>query len=163
MSEENVEVVEEQSDKEMNFSRLREQKEALEARLAELEPLAVAQAVRSAGFDPDTPEGKALSRLAQAGADAEAVKSLAEELGFEAGTRKPQLNEFQQEQWDAAQRQQALNSITSSDTPPTLESQIAELDLKIQQAQAQGVSTQKLVSERIKLATKAALSAGPRT
>jgi hypothetical protein len=162
MSEDIAEVVEEQSDKELNFAKLRSRAEAAEARLAELEPLAIAHAVRSAGFDPDTPEGKALSRLATAGADADAVKTLAEELGFEAGSKRPQLNEFQQEQWDAAQRQQNLHSFTSPDAPPTVEAQIAELDAQIVQARNDGNPTAHLLSQRVSLATRLAMEAGPR-
>jgi hypothetical protein len=55
-----------------------------------------------------------------------------------------------------------LNTVTVSDEPQDLASQVAELDQQIAAARAQGLNAQKLVSERIKLSTRAALAAGPR-
>lgn len=130
MSEETQETTEELSDKELNFAKLREQKEALEARVAELSPLAVEKAVREAGFAPDTPEGKALSRLAGDNPDADAVKNLAVELGFEASPEEqkhePTPNERAAQEF--ADRTSELSQVTTSDEPPDLNSQIAEAE-----------------------------------
>ena len=125
MSEGIIEVSEELSDKEINFEKVREQLAEKDARLAELEPLAVEKAVRSAGFDPDTPAGKALARLAVPGSDADAVKSLAEELGFEAASR-PVLTPTEQAAVQSADGLRDLNSVTSSDEPPTANQAIEE-------------------------------------
>ena len=70
-------------DKLLNFERLREKNEALEARIAELEPLAVEKAVRDAGYNPVSPEGRTLVRLSKVGDTAATVQALAEEIGFE--------------------------------------------------------------------------------
>jgi hypothetical protein len=164
MSEEMIEeVTEELSDKEMNFRKLEARAEAAEARLAELQPLAVEKLIRNAGFDPDAPgAGKALLRLVQADADVDAVKSLAEELGFEppkpGASRTPEQRVIEEQ----SNIQQRLQSVTTSDEPANTASQIADLDLQIQQARAQGIPTQKLVSQRIRLSTQAAVDAGPR-
>jgi hypothetical protein len=126
MSEE-IDNTEELSDKELNFKALREAKEALESELATLRPLAVKDAIRAAGFDPDKPEGKALARLAET-ADAESVKALAEELGFEVPTLKPELTPTEQAAVAGAQKQAALNSVTTSDGPPSSDQAIAEAE-----------------------------------
>lgn len=128
MSEE--ENTETQSDKEQNFAALREKLEATEARLKELEPLAVEKAVQAAGFDPNTPEGKALSRLAGSDSDAEAVKNLATELGFEAVEQDspPDLSPNERAAQEFAERKQELDSVTQSDEPSDLGNQIAEAE-----------------------------------
>jgi len=128
MSEETQEVVEELSDKEMNFRKLEARAEAAEARLAELAPLAVEKAVRSAGFDPDTPEGRALTRIAASDADADAVKGLAEELGFEASKSQTQLSPNERAAQEFGNRTADLNSVTTSDEPQSLDQLIAEAD-----------------------------------
>lgn len=161
MSEETT--TEEMSEKTQadNFAELRAQKEALEA---ELRPLRAEKAVVSAGFDPTTPEGKALTRLAltEADVDADKVKGLAEELGFEASKPKPALSPNERAAQEFSGRLSDLNSVTTSDDPGNIATQIAALDQQIAQARAQGLPSQQLMSQRIALATRAALSAGPR-
>lgn len=131
MSEE-VQETTEQTDEEKNFAALREKVETYEARIAELSPLAKEKAVREAGFNPDTPEGKALSRLAGDEADAEAVKNLATELGFEASQEEtkhePTPNERAAQEF--ADRQSQLSQTTVSDEPPTDLEKIAEAEAK---------------------------------
>lgn len=117
-----------QTDKELNFEKLREKNEALEAQLAELSPLKVAQTVRAAGFDPDTPAGKALSRLADANSDAESVKNLAAELGFEVVDPAPVLSKEERAAQEFANRQADLGSVTTSDEPPDVATEVAELE-----------------------------------
>lgn len=122
MSEETVETQENsQAD---NFAALRAQKEALEA---ELRPLKVEKAVRDAGFDPSTPEGKALSRLAEVDATADTVKNLAAELGFEVRSTV-ELNPNERAAQEFAARQADLASVTSSDALPDLNQQVAEAE-----------------------------------
>lgn len=132
MSEE-VQETTEQTDEEKNFAALREKVETYEARIAELSPLAKEKAVREAGFNPDTPEGKALSRLAGDEADADAVKNLAVELGFEATTQDSPKHEPTKEERAAqefADRQSHLSQTTVSDEPPTDLEKIAEAEAK---------------------------------
>lgn len=126
MSEEENTEVDEQTDKEINFQKAREKIERLEARNAELEPLAVERAIREAGHDPFSPAGKALARIAPPGADADTVKSLAEELGFEAPPERPVLNQNERAAQEFSSRAADLASVTTSDTPPTVDDQIAE-------------------------------------
>ena len=128
----------EKTDKELNFERLREKNEALEARNAELEPLAVARLVAEAGFAPDTPAGKALSRLTPSEADVETVRNLAAELGFEVEEPTPQLTKEERAAQEFANRSSALNSVTTSDTPPTFDDQVNELNGLIAVAKAAG-------------------------
>lgn len=137
MSDENQET---QTDKELNFAKVNEELKQAKARIAELSPLAVEKAVREAGFAPDTPEGKALSRLAGDNADTESVRNLAVELGFEASTQEqkhePTPNERAAQEF--ADRQSALNSVTQPDNPPTFADNIAELNGLIATAKAAG-------------------------
>lgn len=99
-----------------NFAALREQKEALEA---ELRPLRAEKAVTSAGFDPATPEGKALTRLALAESDVDAdkVKNLAEELGFETPSPKAELSKNERAAQEFAIRAADMEAVTTSDGP----------------------------------------------
>jgi hypothetical protein len=144
-----------------NFAALREK---YEAAVAELRPLKARDAVSAAGFNPNSPEGKALHRLALAetDVDAEKVKALADELGFEVTPPKPELTPTEQAAVAGAQKQAALNTVTTSDEPADIASQIADLDQQIMKARAEGLPTQQMMSQRISLATRAAVSAGPR-
>lgn len=121
-----------------NFAALRKEKEALEAQVAELTPLKVAQIVKEAGFDPDTPAGKALSRLATPDSDTEAVRNLAEELGFEAEGQSaaPTLTPEEQAFQASENRKSELQSVTTSDEPDTLDDQIAEATAALSAARA---------------------------
>ena len=87
-------------------------------------------AVSAAGFSPDSPEGKALHRLAlsEVDVDADKVKALADELGFEIVAPKPELTATEQAAVAGSQRQQDLNSVTTSDGPPSSDQAIAEAE-----------------------------------
>lgn len=134
MSEENTE----KTDKDQNFEKLRQKVEALEARNAELEPLAVAKLVAEAGFAPDTPAGKALARLASSDSDVDAVRNLAEELGFEAATedKAPVLSKEERAAQHFADKAADLQSVSTSDEPQDIDSQIADLEASLRQARA---------------------------
>lgn len=137
MSEENTE----KTDKDQNFENLRKKAEALEARVAELEPLARAKLVAEAGFAPDTPAGKALSRLAPSDADVDAVRNLAEELGFEAAApeeKKPELSKEERAAQHFADQKADLQSVTTSDEPQTIDDDLAELQAALAKARAAG-------------------------
>lgn len=151
MSEEveNVEVSE--SDKEQNFAKLREKAEALEARLAELEPLAVAQAVREAGFNPNEGYGKALADLAGPGASADTVKEVAAKYGWEPEKPKVELTPNERAAQEFAGRQAALNSVTTPDEPQDFGAQIAEAE--------QAGDWMRVIS----LKNQAVMQAGPRS
>lgn len=142
------EPIEEPTDKEINFQRLREKNEALEAQIAELSPLKVAQTVREAGFDPDTPAGKALSRLADASSDAESVKALAAELGFEAEAPTPALSKDERAAQEFGQRQSDLAAVTTSDIPPNMTDQIAEAEEAGDWNKSVGLKLQSLYGNR---------------
>lgn len=144
-------------DKEANFAALRAEKEALAEQLAALQPLAVERAVRSAGFDPDTPEGKALTRLSTVDSDADAVRSLAEELGFEAA-KPPQLNPTEQAMAQVADRSAQLGSVSVSDSPSTVDDEITGLQAALaaartaknwDEAKAIGAQLTKLNSQKL--------------
>lgn len=137
MSEETT-TEEMSDDKEQNLAALRAKAEALEAQLAALQPLAVEKAVRSAGFDPDTPAGRALARLTDSSADAETVKSLAAELGFEASTASPKHEPTKEERaaQEFADRTSRLNSVTTSDTPLDIDGEIAATQSALNAARA---------------------------
>lgn len=131
MSEENTT---EEKTPEQSFAELRAQKEALES---ELRPLKVERAVRDAGFDPSTPEGKALSRLADIEADGEKVKALAEELGFEASKPAPSLNVNETVAATLAARGAEIASVTTSDNPATtVNDEISEVQAALNAARA---------------------------
>lgn len=147
MSEENT-----PNSQEENFAALRAQKEALEA---ELRPLKVEKAVTSAGFDPTTPEGKALTRLAlaESDVDAEKVKSLAEELGFDnTPPPAPKLNQTEQAMAQLADRQAQLGSVTTPDDSANRD-EIAEVQAALNAARENGdwVATKALSQKLIRL------------
>jgi len=127
MSENTTEVSEQDP---ANNANLRHQLEEANTRLAELEPLAVEKAIRSAGIDPDTPAGKALARIAPPGSDADAVKALADELGFEPGSAKPVLTATEQAALSSADHMRALNDASTSEPPVTLVGLIKEAEAK---------------------------------
>lgn len=132
MSEEQTETTEqspEVSDKEINFQKLREQKEALEAELASLRPLQTKETLRQAGFDPDTPEGKALSVAIKAGeveANPDQIVAYAgSEFGWEP---KPRLTETEATQVEGSKRLEAVRQVTQSDGPQDTKALIAEAE-----------------------------------
>ena len=127
MSEDTTEGL---SDKEMNFEKLRQKTEGLEARLAELEPLAVAKAVREAGFNPDADRGKALADLVGPGATVEKVKEVAARYGWEPEPPRPVLTQTEQAALSSADRLSALNSVTTPDNPTTLVDEIKDAEAK---------------------------------
>lgn len=128
-NEQTTEQTTEPSDKEINFQKLREQKEALEAELAELRPLRVKETLREAGFDPSTPEGKALALAVEAG-KVEADSSLiAEYAGSEFGWQpKTALTPTEASQVEGSQRLAAARAASTSDGPPDVRQQIAEAE-----------------------------------
>lgn len=107
-----------ESDADRNFRLLREQNEALRAENETLRPLRIEKAIREAGFDPDSPEGKALARMAPTEVDADAVKTLAGEIGFEA---PQQMTAAQQEAATQAKVAGEVGKVASGDSPPTTE------------------------------------------
>lgn len=117
------------SDKELNFEKLRQQREALEAELAELRPLRVKETLRQAGFDPDSAEGKALSLAVEAGKVETDPTQIAEYAGSEFGWQpKTQLTETESTQVEASRRQQAVQQASVSDTPLDVQQQIQQLE-----------------------------------
>lgn len=127
MSEETTEQ-QELTDKELNFEKLRQKNEELEAQIQSLAPLKVAQTIRDAGFDPDSPDGKALSRLVDQTADVDKVKEVAADIGFEPPEPKAELSETEQAVQAGADKVAALNQVTSSDGPPDDAAEIQELE-----------------------------------
>lgn len=140
-------------DKEQNLAALRAKAEALEAQLAALKPLAVEKTVREAGFDPATPAGKALVRLADESADADAVKALAAELGFETAPPAERHEPTQEEKATQAfaDKLSQLNSVTTSDTPTDWTNKVYELQTEIESRAEQGLPTRHLVGQQIDL------------
>lgn len=131
MSEPNEIVEESQTDKEINFAKLRDENAALKAQVAELQPLAIEKAIREAGFDPASDRGKALSLAVEAGkVDAEPSKivDLAEQtFGWKP---EPQLNPTEVAQAAAAQTSHAIQTQSGADEPPNVGDQIAEAEAK---------------------------------
>ncbi len=114
-----------------NFVALRNALKAKDRELKELrafksstEPQLRTFALKDAGFDPESPQAKALLKLHDGEFTPEAIKATAGEYGFVAGeagtTADPgqQLDEAQQGALEASQRGQQLNGASSSTTPP---------------------------------------------
>ena len=127
MSENTTEVSEQDP---ANNSNLRHQLEEANNRLAELEPLAVAKAVREAGFNPDADRGKALADLVGPGATVEKVKEVAARYGWEPEPPRPVLSPTEQAALSSADRLSALNSVTTPDNPTTLVDEIKAAEAK---------------------------------
>lgn len=117
------------SDKEINFQKLREQKEALESELAALRPLRTKETLRQAGFDPDSAEGKALSMAIDAGKVETDPEKIVEFAGSEFGWEpRTQLTETEATQVEGSRRMEAVRQVTQSDGPSDVSSQIAEAE-----------------------------------
>src|SRR3990167_4040831 len=127
MSENTTEVSEQDP---ANNANLRHQLEEANTRLAELEPLAVAKAVREAGFNPDADRGKALADLVGPGATVEKVKEVAARYGWEPEPPRPVLTQTEQAALSSADSLRTLNSVTTSEPEVTLVSQIKEAEAK---------------------------------
>lgn len=139
-----------ETDQEKNWRAMEERVKALEAENTELRPLAVAKAVKEAGFDPDSDKGRVLADLLGDQRDKEKVLEVAAKYGWEPQEPAPVLNENERVAASLAERTAQLNSVTSSDTPPSLDQMIAE-------AQEAGNT-----SLAIRLMTQKAVQAGPR-
>jgi hypothetical protein len=112
---------------EQSFAELRTQRDDA---LSELRPFRAEKAVTEAGFPLDSPEGKALRALAlrEDGVDADKVKNLAEEFGFETPAPKVELTPNERAAQEFANRQADLGSVTTSDEPPDVATEVAELE-----------------------------------
>lgn len=121
------------SDKELNFEKLRQEKAALEAEVAELRSYKFKETVRDAGFDPASGEGKSLLRDLTNGAvtvdDGQelsaAVAAYAEsEYGWKP---TPALTPVEQQTVQASQATEQLQQVTVADNPEDINQQIARL------------------------------------
>jgi hypothetical protein len=121
---------EEMDDQEKNWRAMEERMKTLEAENAALRPLSIEKAVTSAGFGLDTPEGKALRALAlkEENVDADKVKNLAEELGFETPAPKAELTANERAAQEFSARAADLNAVTASDGPPGTDQAIQEAE-----------------------------------
>ena len=134
MSEE-FETDQVQSDKEANFAALRAEREALEA---ELRPLKVEKAVRDAGFDPATPEGKALSKLLGSDATGEKARELAADIGWEPPQPRRELTPEERVTLAGADKIAALNASSTSDAPPNFDDLVRDAEARLKAAKNQG-------------------------
>jgi len=130
------------SDKEANLAALRQQLEAANQKLAALEPLQRASVVREAGFDPDSPEGKALVRMVGDETDATKVTEMAAEIGW---APKQTLNPAEAATVAAAQAQDQLRQVSVGDVPAD------DIDRQIQEARESGNWQAAVILENRKL------------
>jgi len=130
--ESSEEEVEEQSDKDRNFAALRKKMEAQDKELAGLRPLKVDKMIREAGFDPESDQGTAIQYALQAkGADAPETSDGVKELvstEFPGWTPKTVLSDEEIEREQAQGRLEGVRKESESDTPPDVDTEIAEAE-----------------------------------
>lgn len=121
-----------QSDKDRNFAALRKKMEAQDKELAGLRPLKVDKMIREAGFDPESDEGTAIQYALQAkGAEAPSTSDGVKELvstEFPGWTPKTVLSDEEIERQQAQGRLEGVRKESESDTPPDVDSEIAEAE-----------------------------------
>ena len=130
--ESSEEETEEQSDKDRNFAALRKKVEAQDKELTRLRPLERDKMIREAGFDPDSDEGTAIQYALQAkGVDAPSTSDGVKELvssEFPGWSPKTVLSDEEIERQQAQGRLEGVRKESESDTPPDVDSEIAEAE-----------------------------------
>jgi hypothetical protein len=147
-----TESQEPESDKDRNFRALETKAKAQEAELNELRPLREREALREAGFDPDSDRGKAIRnaiKVRRADGDdvdlsAEGIQELAvTEYGY-----KPQasLSADESSRQDAQGRVESLRTGSEPEREVTLDEQIAEAEAAGDYARSGILKLQKLTN-----------------
>jgi len=128
---ENENTVEEMQDNNA-IKQMRERIKELESAEKELNSVQMANAIKDAGFDPDTGAGKALKDLYKGELQADAIKEFASQYGWGDAPAEPTQEELQ--------RQRVVSSQANLDT--VIEASVpvepVGLDDQIAQAQADG-------------------------
>jgi len=128
---ENENTVEEMQDNNA-IKQMRERIKELESAEKELNSVKMANAIKDAGFDPDTGAGKALKDLYKGELQADAIKEFASQYGWGDAPAEPTQEELQ--------RQRVVSSQANLDT--VIEASVpvepVGLDDQIAQAQADG-------------------------
>jgi hypothetical protein len=121
-----AETTEETSPTRENFQALEELIKGLKAENDELRPLQREKTLREAGFDPDSDRGIALEFAIKAGeleATTEAISEFASARGWDP---KPVLTEIEAAQVSAATQGRQIQTASVSDSPTTIDDDIAE-------------------------------------
>lgn len=143
-----------ESDKDRNFRALENKAKAQEAELKELRPLREREALREAGFDPDSDRGKAVSNAikvrraegAEIDLSVEGIQELAvAEYGYKPSTTlTPEEGQRQQ----AQDRVDSLRTNSEPERELTLDEQIAEAEAAEDWMKATGLKFQKAYQVR---------------
>lgn len=143
-----------ESDKDRNFRALENKAKAQEAELKELRPLREREALREAGFDPDSDRGKAVSNAikvrraegAEIDLSVEGIQELAvAEYGYKPST---QLTPEEGQRQQAQDRVDSLRTNSEPERELTLDEQIAEAEAAEDWMKATGLKFQKAYQVR---------------
>jgi len=128
---ENENTVEETQDNNA-IKQMRERIKELEAAEKELNSVKMANAIKDAGFDPDTGAGKALKDLYKGELQADAIKEFASQYGWGDAPAEPTQEELQRQR--VVSSQDNLDTVIEASVPV----EPVGLDDQIAQAQADG-------------------------
>lgn len=132
--ESTVEGTEGESDKDRNFRVLETKTKAQEAELKELRPLREREALRDAGFDPDSDRGKAITNAIKVrradGVEIDLTAEGIQELAVTEYGYKPQplLTPDEAQRQQTQSRVDSLRTSSEPDREVTLDDQIAEAE-----------------------------------
>jgi len=128
---ENENTVEEMQDNNA-IKQMRERIKELESAEKELNSVKMANAIKDAGFDPDTGAGKALKDLYKGELQADAIKEFASQYGWGDAPAEPTQEELQRQR--VVSSQDNLDTVIEASVPV----EPVGLDDQIAQAQADG-------------------------
>ena len=128
---ENENTVEEMQDNNA-IKQMRERIKELESAEKELNSVKMANAIKDAGFDPDTGAGKALKDLYKGELQADAIKEFASQYGWGDAPTEPTQEELQRQR--VVSSQDNLDTVIEASVPV----EPVGLDDQIAQAQADG-------------------------
>lgn len=117
----------EETDVAQNFRKLEETVKGQKEELDELRPLRDKEKLRDAGFDPDTDRGKALAIAIEAGkVEADDTATLVEYAEETFGWKPtPVLTPTETQQVTATDDGKVIATVTTSETPPDIDDEIA--------------------------------------
>jgi len=146
---ENENTVEETQDNNA-IKQMRERIKELESVEKEYKSVQMANAIKDAGFDPDTGAGKALKDLYKGELQADAIKEFASQYGWGDAPAEPTQEELQRQR--VVSSQDNLDTVIEASVPV----EPVGLDDQIAQAQADGdwATSSNLKAEKLKALLK---------
>jgi hypothetical protein len=146
---ENENTVEETQDNNA-IKQMRERIKELESVEKEYKSVQMANAIKDAGFDPDTGAGKALKDLYKGELQADAIKDFASQYGWGDAPAEPTQEELQRQR--VVSSQDNLDTVIEASVPV----EPVGLDDQIAQAQADGdwATSSNLKAEKLKALLK---------